>query len=173
MRNPELTQYYLQQMGIDTWLLRNKTMATNPILPLDSRENQNAKVMIIADFSDEGGCLFSGKAEMLLKNMLKSIHLTKQNVYLTTMLRNDSLKDSADLLYKEIAQASPEIIIVVGDAASQCLLGAGVAQHTIQYYQSIPVVNSIHPADLLQNPSAKKQVYADLLLIKQLLMCNA
>ena len=128
--------------------------------------------MIITDFSLKSEYFFSGKAKVLLNNMLKSILLTEQDVYLTTMLRNDNINDSAEHLFQEIAQTSPEIIIVVGDAASKCLLGGGVEQHTIQYYQSIPVLISIHPADLLQNPRSKKQVYTDLLLIKQLLMCK-
>lgn len=177
MKQPELANYYLQQMGIDTWVLRNKTTTLTPAQPLYARGNPSAKLMIIADAPRDDdhskGQLFSGKTHILLKNMLKSIDLTEQDVYLTTLQRDDSADVSAERLFQDIAQVSPELIVVLGDATSNCLQDVvsslNDSQQTVTYFRSIPVLKSIHPADLLKYPYAKKQAYADLLLMKELL----
>ena len=107
----DLRQYYLQQMGIETWELRaNRTHKKNMAnlaadvsscirCPLHktrtqtvfSSANMNASLMIIGDApgfdDDQQGLPFVGKAGGLLNKMLNSIGLSAEHVCLANALK--------------------------------------------------------------------------------------
>ena len=107
----DLRQYYLQQMGIETWALRARRtykqdlsqlateVSTCVRCPLHktrtqtvfARGNVNAQLMIIGEapgfYEDQQGLPFVGKAGQLLNKMLSSIGLSENDVYIANVLK--------------------------------------------------------------------------------------
>jgi hypothetical protein len=88
MLNP-LHTYYLQQMGIETWVLRTTTI----------------QLMIL------GEPVNPGKPEQLLKNMLKSIDVGSQQMkfFSTT---------SIETLTQHLTRYSPQVFLAMGSAST-------------------------------------------------------
>ncbi|MDI9819890.1 MULTISPECIES: uracil-DNA glycosylase [unclassified Legionella] len=107
-----LSQYYLQAMGIDSWVMRTNNSSREKELSLlvqevvactkcslhesrsqtvFSRGNPQAKLMIIGEapgfYEDKQGLPFVGKAGMLLNQMLHSIGFDEQSVYVANVLK--------------------------------------------------------------------------------------
>lgn len=104
-------QYYLQQLGIESWVLREtqtskknlQTIAEQVAIctrcPLHesrkqtvfARGNPNAKLMVIGEapgfYEDQQGLPFVGKAGSLLNKMLASIELSEQDVYIANVIK--------------------------------------------------------------------------------------
>lgn len=107
-----LNHYYLQQMGIDPWILRGETpdcdkklrqlaqevaactrcpLANTRTQTVFARGNPTARLMIIGEapgfYEDKQGKPFVGKAGKLLDLMLKSIGLDEEQVYIANVLK--------------------------------------------------------------------------------------
>jgi DNA polymerase len=69
------------------------------------------------------------------------------------------------------------VICVLGGIAAKALLGPDTSitrvRGQIRTYQGIPLVPTFHPAYLLRNPPAKKEVWEDLKLVNKLLASAA
>lgn len=203
-----LHQYYLQNMGVDTWLTRSKgsdnntlekmalTVASCSRCPLHqtrtqtvfARGNPRAKLMIIGEapgfYEDKQGLPFVGKAGALLNQMLLSIGLNEQDIYIVNVLKcrppanrdpnEEEILQCSQYLIQQIEAVSPQLIFAVGRFAGQFLLNEstslGKMRNKIHYYQHIPCLVSYHPAYLLRNPADKKNAYSDLLHVKQFLL---
>jgi DNA polymerase len=68
---------------------------------------------------------------------------------------------------------SPKVIVALGATAVEGLIGAGGGITRLRgqwkLYRAIPVMPTFHPAYLLRNPEAKREVWADLqAVLKQL-----
>lgn len=111
----DLKHYYLQHMGIEPWVLREKntpalpaacnldtlaaTVSTCTLCPLHktrtqtvfSKGNPSANLMIIGEapgiYEDKEGLPFVGKAGKLLDKMLKSINLSEDDAYIANVLK--------------------------------------------------------------------------------------
>ena len=83
-----------------------------------------------------------------------------------TPLPNESDTCKKLLLLKEIALIKPKIICTLGATATQALLGDDVkitrARGQFFDFKGIAVLPTYHPAYLLRNPDAKKDVWADM-----------
>lgn len=193
--------YYLQQMGVDVWVARAPSKhaqeagliahrsacslcSPHQSTAVCSRGNLPAKLMIIGMAPSEEdeiqGLLFAGKAGNLLNNMLKSIGLSHDEVYMTTLLKCRSPKNELpqanetsvciDDLIQQVNLVSPQLILALGEDVVQSMLGLTsplrtITQHTYEF-QGIPVHVSSHPEYLLNKPKIKKQVYQDLLQLQ-------
>lgn len=106
-----MRQYYLQQMGIEPWVLREtkvnkknlsdlaREVSTCERCPLHetrkqtvfARGNSNARLMIIGEapgfYEDQQGQPFVGKAGGLLNKMLSSVGLSEEDVYIANVLK--------------------------------------------------------------------------------------
>ncbi|AHE67334.1 uracil-DNA glycosylase, family 4 [Legionella oakridgensis ATCC 33761 = DSM 21215] len=106
-----LRQYYLQQMGIETWILRQPNSGSQALCSLAvevksctqcvlhktrtqtvfARGNPKAKLMIIGEapgfHEDKQGLPFVGKAGNLLNKMLHSIGLSDEDVYIANVIK--------------------------------------------------------------------------------------
>lgn len=125
-----LNRYYLQTMGIETWLLRQnspscekklsllaETVSSCTSCPLHqtrsktvfSRGHWNAKLMIIGEapgfYEDKQGLPFVGKAGELLNKMLYSIGMNEDEVYIANVLKCRP-PNNRDPQNDEIAQCS-------------------------------------------------------------------
>lgn len=204
-----LRNYYMQQMGIETWTTRERKPTIEPLsleklaltvaactrCPLHAtrtqtvfaRGNPEAALMIVGEapgfHEDQQGLPFVGKAGALLDQMLYSINLNKNDVYIANVIkcrppnnRDPQVEEIAQCghyLAAQIQLVNPKILLAVGRFAAQYLSNSTLPLNKIRnqphYYQEIPVVASFHPAYLLRNPIDKKKAYEDWLMVKQLL----
>ena len=143
-----------------------------------------ARVMVIggAPGRDEDleGRPFVGAAGRLLDKMLAAIDLSREkNVYITTVLpwRPPQNRDPLPVelamlkpfLERHVALAQPDILVVMGDIACQAVLGKrGLSRLRGQWDQvwGKPVLPMLHPDDLIRQPHAKRQAWADLLALR-------
>ncbi len=202
-----LRHYYLQQLGVDAWVQRKgnthkknlaqlaRDVSTCVRCPLHqtrtqtvfSRGNPDAKLMIIGEapgfYEDQQGLPFVGKAGGLLNEMLTSIGVTGEDVYIANVLKcrpphnrdpqSDEISQCSGFLSQQISIVSPTLILAVGRFAGQFLLNGSSSlnqmRNKIHDYQGTPVLVSFHPAYLLRNPLDKKNAYKDLLMVQRML----
>lgn len=205
-----LSRYYLQTMGIDSWVVRQPAapVCGNPLgdlaqevaacqrCPLHKTRSQTvfargsaqAKLMIIGEapgyYEDQQGLPFVGKAGSLLNQMIKSIGMSEEEVYIANVLkcRPPNNRDPAaeeiikcsDYLSRQITMLKPDLILALGRFAGQFLanktLPLNQLRKTIHRYNETPFIVSYHPAYLLRNPADKKKAYFDLVEVKKFLM---
>jgi uracil-DNA glycosylase family 4 len=203
-------QHYLNALGIETWQLRtSQTNAQRLADPLETLHtavthrtacplhttltqtvfgtgNPHADLMIInatGSDDDKKGEPFVGLEGLLLNAMLQSIGISREQVYLTTILkyhlppdRDPSLEEinlCTPFLEKQIELVHPKLILSLGHIATCYLLKTNVAFEELRgkcnTYYNIPLLVSHHPSYLLKNPKEKRHAFADLQLVSQLL----
>jgi uracil-DNA glycosylase len=201
--------YYLQTMGIVRWVVRHVNLSCEQHLsdlaqevasctrcPLHktrsqtvfARGNATARLMIIGEapgfYEDKQGLPFVGKAGSLLNQMLYSIGMGENEVYIANVLKcrppNNRDPDSQEIaqcssyLASQIKYIAPSLILALGRFAGQFLLNKPLPLHQlrkgIHSYNNTPFIVSYHPAYLLRNPADKKNAYLDLMRVKKLLM---
>jgi DNA polymerase len=151
-----------------------------------ARGRPGAPVMIIGEGpggeEDAQGAPFVGRAGKLLDRMVAAAGLAGQ-VYITNTVfwrppgnRTPSPQEQAvcaPFLERAIVLAKPQVLLLVGAAASKSMLkrnegilslrgrwGEWRAEHTDMV---IPALPTLHPAFLLRQPQAKKKAWMDLL----------
>lgn len=155
--------------------------------------NQQADWLIIGDApseeEDQSGTPFRGEQGQLLTAMLRAIGLSRQQVYITNVIKcktpnnrdADSLETDNCIQYlkQQISLIQPKIILVVGQNAAQQLLNnhstlARLRQkvHTLEDF-NIPVVVTYHPASLLSLPTNKRDAWHDLLFAQKTISAEA
>lgn len=150
--------------------------------------NPSADWLIIGEApgveEDRRGEPFVGRAGQLLNEMLRSVGLTREQVYIANILkcrppenrdpRPEEVSCCTPYLERQISHIAPRLILAVGRIAAQNLLGVdtplGRLRGTVHHFGTggIPVVVTYHPAYLLRSPSQKRKVWEDLLLAQQL-----
>lgn len=164
----ELTHYYLQQMGIQAWVVREASSDNYPKQAIYSKGNVSVDVILIED-SDNGvndqhkSMLFSGKRGVLLSKMLASIGLNEQTIYVT----------SPSLLLETLKTVTAKAVLIFGEIPSQSLLNTSSSldnlRQTIHHYEGIPCLVTYHPDTLLKHPLCKKNAWQDLLVLQNIL----
>ena len=150
--------------------------------------NKNSDWLFIGEApgkdEDLKGEPFVGRAGRLLNEIIFSIGLRREDIYIANILkcrppnnRDPSSKEinrCSSYLEQQIKMISPKIIIAVGKIAAQNLLGSdpsvtiGKLRGAVHSYgsENIPVVVLYHPAYLLRSPSQKYKVWSDLQLAR-------
>jgi uracil-DNA glycosylase family 4 len=127
---------------------------------------------------DLQGLPFVGPAGQLLTEMLRAIGLSRDEVYITNIVKcrppnnRDPKPDEADAcrpyLDRQIELIRPKIILAVGRIAAQSLLGTEAAvsklRGKVHTLNQTPVVVVYHPSYLLRSPNEKKKAWLDLQL---------
>lgn len=147
--------------------------------------NQQAEWMLIGEApgqnEDLQGLPFVGKAGQLLTEMLRSIGLNREDVYIANMLKcrppnnrdpkPDELAQCRPYLERQLALLQPKIILAVGRIAAQALLNTdqpiGKLRGRVHTLGATPVVVVYHPAYLLRSLLEKRKAWQDLLLAMQ------
>ncbi len=128
---------------------------------------------------DRTGEPFVGAAGQLLTKMIQAMGLSREEVYICNILkcrppgnRNpepDEIEQCEPFLKKQLAAIRPRMIVALGKFAAQCLLRSDAPisrlRGRFQTYEGIPLMPTFHPAFLLRNPDAKREVWADLKLV--------
>lgn len=128
---------------------------------------------------DEQGLPFVGKAGQLLTKIINAMELDRKDVYICNILkcrppgnRNplpEEIRLCEPYLKKQLGLISPQVICALGSFAAKTLLHTETPitalRGRFQHYEGIALMPTYHPAYLLRNPSAKKQVWEDVQLI--------
>jgi uracil-DNA glycosylase len=124
-----------------------------------------------------------GKAGQLLTRIIEAIGLTREQVFIANVLkcrppqnRNpepDEILSCQPFLEKQIEAIRPAVLVGLGKFAGQWLLKSAAPISRIRgrigEYNGIKVIPTYHPAFLLRNPAAKKDVWEDMKLVRSLL----
>ena len=164
-----------------------KRTATNTVI---GDGNPAARLMIVGEApgaeEDRQGLPFVGPAGRLLDRMLASIGLDRSAVYITNMLpwrppgnRSPTAEELAicqPFLERQIELTAPRILVLVGGIAAKALLNRreGITRLRGQWFPfstprlegTIEATATFHPAYLLRTPSAKREVWRDLLAVE-------
>ncbi len=158
-------------------LVRNRTQT------VFGAGNPNARLVFLGEApgadEDRQGIPFVGKAGQLLTKIVEACTLSRDDVYILNILKcrppgnRNPLPDEADncreYLDAQLAILEPEFIVCLGAIASHNLLGTdasiGRMRGKFYLYNGIKVLCTYHPAYLLRNPAAKRQVWEDMQLL--------
>src|ERR1051325_10753520 len=119
---------------------------------------------------------FVGRAGQLLTDIIKAMKLTRDDVYIANVIkcrppenRNpeaDELEECRPFIRRQIEIIKPRVIVTLGKFALQSLMQRGYAITGARgqwlEYDGVKVMPTYHPAYLLRNPAAKKDVWADM-----------
>ena len=114
------------------------------------------------------GAGFAGEAGGLLANIIKAMGFSAQEVHLLSFSMDPSGAASAtrEELLGRIAAVSPEVVVALGEAAAQLLLGScepvGELRGSFHDLAGTPLMPSLHPEKLLENPALKREVWSDM-----------
>ncbi|MDY6971131.1 MAG: uracil-DNA glycosylase [Thermodesulfobacteriota bacterium] len=118
---------------------------------------------------------FVGEAGRLLTRIIRAMGLSREDVYICNVVKcrppknrdpeKDEIEACIPFLKRQLAIIRPGIICALGRIAGQSLLGENfkITEKCGKWhsYMGIPVMPTYHPAYLLRNPSAKRQVWED------------
>lgn len=156
--------------------------------------NPNADLMFIGEApgadEDRQGEPFVGRAGKLLTDIIKAMKLTREDVYIANVLkcrppgnRNpepDEVETCSPYLIRQIELIQPKIIVALGSFAAKMLLDTktGITALRGEFHayalahqsDNTPVIMpTYHPAYLLRNPNAKREVWEDMQQVMELL----
>jgi uracil-DNA glycosylase len=145
--------------------------------------NPNARLVFVGEApgadEDVQGRPFVGRAGQLLTKIISAMGLEREDVYICNILkcrppgnRNpqpDEIKTCEPFLIRQLQAIKPDIICALGTFAAHTLLKTEVPitllRGKFHAYQGIKLMPTYHPAYLLRNPGAKKQVWEDVQVI--------
>jgi DNA polymerase len=150
--------------------------------------NENADIMFVGgipiEMEDDAGKIFLGRGgEMLTAMIEKVLGLSRQEVYITNLLKCHPLNTQElhetpfhtckAYLFKEIELVKPKIIVTLGKEAYHYLSNENSELKEIRgniiNHKDFKLMPTYHPNFLLKNPSLKKEVFMDLQKVKGLL----
>ncbi len=151
-----------------------------------ARGNPRARIMFIGEGpgadEDAQGQPFVGKSGQLLDRMVAAMGLRQDEIYIANVVKcrppqnrkpePEEMSTCVPYLAEQIALIEPEVLIALGGTAVEGLLGGRVAITRARgqwrlYRATIPVMPTYHPAYLLRNPPAKREVWDDLRAVLQ------
>jgi len=132
---------------------------------------------------DAQGLPFVGAAGQLLTKIIDAIQLTRDQVYICNVVKcrppsnripeEDEIAACSPFLFRQIESIRPQIICCLGAVATQTVLetktAVGKLRGRFHDFRGIQVMPTWHPAYLLRNPAAKRDVWDDVKKIRALL----
>ncbi len=151
--------------------------------------NLDANLMFIGEGpganEDKTGKPFVGRAGMLLTKIIENVlHLKRSDVYIANIVKcrppNNRVPTIEEVtackpyLMEQIALIKPKIIVALGSTSYHHLtddydMSISKIRGEVLEYGDAKLIPTYHPSFLLRNPSAKKDVFADMLKVKKLL----
>jgi DNA polymerase len=125
---------------------------------------------------DAQGLPFVGKAGQLLDRMINAMGYGRDDVYICNIVKcrppenrkpePNEMAACSPFLTAQLSLATPRVIIALGATALQGLTGVGEGITRVRgkwkLYRGIPIMPTFHPAYLLRQPAAKREVWNDL-----------
>jgi uracil-DNA glycosylase len=132
---------------------------------------------------DEQGVAFVGRAGQLLTKIIEAIGLSRDDVYICNVLKSrppenrnpetDEILACQPFLERQIEAIHPTVLVGLGKFAAQWLLKTAEPISRLRgrlgSYGDIKVMATYHPAYLLRNPGAKKDVWEDMKIVRDLI----
>lgn len=137
---------------------------------------------------------FVGKAGQLLDKIIAAMGLQRKDVYIGNVVKcrppqnrtpeNDEIQECAPFILRQIEAIRPSILVALGSTAVRGLLmkrepqliGQNIELPKLsitrirgQWFEilGLPMIATYHPAYLLRNPDAKKDVWQDMKAVMQ------
>lgn len=140
-----------------------------------------AEVVFIGEIpsadDDASGQPFAGKDGELLTKMITAMGLSREQVFITNVIKcrppasraplADEVGACLGYLHQQISFIRPKVICTLGNVPLRALLnddtlGVTRLRGTRLDYRGIPLIPTFHPAFLLRNEAAKKPCWEDL-----------
>lgn len=132
---------------------------------------------------DRQGEPFVGRAGQLLTKIIEAIGLTREQVYIANVIkcrppgnRNpepDEVATCEPFLFRQIDAVQPRVVVALGKFAAQSLLRTTEPITRLRgrefEFRGGTLVPTFHPAYLLRNPPAKREVWEDMKKVRALL----
>ena len=152
-----------------------------------SEGNLKARLIFVGEApganEDAEGRPFVGKAGQLLNKIIESIGFKREDVFIGNVNRcrppqnrTPTLAEAhtcRPFLWREIAVVRPDVIVVLGNTATQNLLDTKVGitklRGDFQEYYGVKVMPTFHPAYLLRDPSKKRETWEDMKKVRDFL----
>jgi DNA polymerase len=149
--------------------------------------NPNADLMFVGEGpgadEDIQGEPFVGRAGQLLTKIIEAINLRREDVYIANVIkcrppqnRNpepDEVEQCEPFLFRQIDLIKPKVIVALGKFAAQSLLRTTEPITRIRgrefKYRDAILIPTYHPAYLLRNPGAKREVWEDMKRVRAIL----
>ncbi len=126
---------------------------------------------------DAQGVPFVGVAGQLLDKMIAAMGLNRESVYVCNIVKcrppknrkptEEEMAACRHFVVSQLDLVQPRVIVAMGATAVEGLLGVKLSITRMRgtwrlYKGTIPVMPTFHPAYLLRQPDAKRQVWEDL-----------
>jgi DNA polymerase len=149
--------------------------------------NPNADLMFVGEApggdEDIQGEPFVGRAGQLLTKIIEAIGMTRGDVYIANVIKcrppnnrnpeSDEVERCEPFLFRQIDVVKPKVVVALGKFAAQSLLRTSDPITRIRgreyKYRSAILLPTYHPAYLLRNPSAKREVWEDMKRVRAIL----
>ncbi len=149
--------------------------------------NERARLMFVGEGpgheEDLKGEPFVGAAGQLLTKIIEAMGLRREDVYIANVVKcrppnnrtpePDEIAACQPFLREQLAAIRPRIVVALGSVAAQTLLGTtrGISALRGRFHQAgdYRIMPTFHPAYLLRNPAAKRQVWEDMKLVRDAL----
>lgn len=149
--------------------------------------NPNADLMFVGEApgrdEDIQGIPFVGRAGQKLTQIIESIGLTRDDVYIANVIkcrppenRNpepDEVEQCEPFLFRQIDEIKPKVIVALGTFAAKSLLKTTESisrlRGRVYDYRGAKLVPTFHPAFLLRNPACRREVWEDMKNVRALL----
>jgi DNA polymerase len=149
--------------------------------------NPRAALMFVGEApgadEDEQGLAFVGRAGQLLTRIIEAIGLKRDDVFIANVIKcrppqnrnpeTDEIEQCQPFLEAQIEAIRPKVLVGLGKFGGQWLLKTAEPISRIRGrlgdYRGIAVMPTYHPAFLLRNPAAKKDVWEDMKRVRALL----
>jgi DNA polymerase len=132
---------------------------------------------------DAQGLPFVGRAGQLLTHWIESLGMKREDVYICNVIKcrppgnrspeRDEIETCSPFLLRQLDAIRPRLVCCLGSVALQTLLGKPVAITRVRGqfsdYRGTKLFATFHPAYLLRNPHADREVREDLRKIRQFL----
>lgn len=131
---------------------------------------------------DEQGLPFVGRAGELLTKMILAMQFTREEVYIGNIVKcrppgnrtpeEGEMEKCLPYIKRQIELVQPKVIVLLGATPLKGLFGlSGITRNRGKFldYNGIPAMPTYHPAYLLRNPAAKREVWNDLQSVMKLL----
>ncbi len=142
--------------------------------------NPRARLMFVGEGPGEQedlqGRPFVGRAGQLLDKIIEAMGLKRDDVYIANVVKcrppanrrpePEEVAACEPFLFRQIDTIAPEMIVALGATALECLLKSDAkitkVRGTFIDYRGRKLLPTYHPAYLLRNPPAKKDVWEDM-----------
>jgi uracil-DNA glycosylase family 4 len=125
---------------------------------------------------DEQGEPFVGRAGQLLTKIILAMGYQREDVYISNIIKcrppenrtplPDEVTNCLPYVLAQIELIKPKVIVALGATALRSLLDIqlGITKMRGHWYtfRDIPIMPTFHPAYLLRNPPAKREVWDDM-----------